>query len=116
MTEVERWLWQILRSRRMSGNKLRRQVPIGRYIDDFVCPRDPVDRGNRRRPARSQGEAHRSGFLKTRAIAFCGFGTAKSWQIVMACTPSSVPRWVASPPPNPSPIKGEGSKDGLYPR
>ena len=32
MTEVERWLWQILRSRRMSGNKLRRQVPIGRYI------------------------------------------------------------------------------------
>ena len=37
MTEAERRLWQILRSHQMTGYKFRRQVPIGRYIADFVC-------------------------------------------------------------------------------
>jgi len=37
MTEGERRIWQILRSNRMKGCKFRRQVPIGRYIADFVC-------------------------------------------------------------------------------
>ena len=30
-------LWRALRSRRFAGFKFRRQVPIGRYIADFVC-------------------------------------------------------------------------------
>src|SRR6186997_995644 len=37
MTEAERRVWQILRSQQMHGRKFRRQVPIGRYIVDFVC-------------------------------------------------------------------------------
>jgi very-short-patch-repair endonuclease len=37
MTEAERRLWQILRPHQMTGYKFRRQVPIGRYIADFVC-------------------------------------------------------------------------------
>jgi very-short-patch-repair endonuclease len=36
MTEPERKLWYLLRSRRFSGFKFRRQVPIGRYVVDFV--------------------------------------------------------------------------------
>jgi very-short-patch-repair endonuclease len=36
-TEVERRLWQILRGRRLSGFKFRRQMPLGPYIVDFVC-------------------------------------------------------------------------------
>ena len=36
-TEAEQRLWQQLRSRRLSGYKFRRQVPIGTYIADFVC-------------------------------------------------------------------------------
>ena len=38
MTEAERRVWQILRLHQMQGYKFRRQVPIGRYIADFVCP------------------------------------------------------------------------------
>jgi len=38
MTEAERRIWQILRLNRMKGCKFRRQVPIGPYIADFVCP------------------------------------------------------------------------------
>ena len=37
-TEAERKLWHLLRDRRFSGFKFRRQVQIGRYIVDFVCP------------------------------------------------------------------------------
>ena len=37
MTEAESRVWQRLRLRQMNGYKFRRQVPIGRYIVDFVC-------------------------------------------------------------------------------
>jgi very-short-patch-repair endonuclease len=31
--------WKLLRDRRLSGFKFRRQVPIGPYVVDFVCLR-----------------------------------------------------------------------------
>ena len=37
-TEAERKLWHLLRDRRFSGFKFRRQVQVGPYIVDFVCP------------------------------------------------------------------------------
>jgi very-short-patch-repair endonuclease len=33
----ERWLWEILRDRRLGGLKFRRQAPIGPYVADFIC-------------------------------------------------------------------------------
>jgi len=36
-TEAELRLWRLLRHRRLSGLKFRRQVPIGPYIVDFLC-------------------------------------------------------------------------------
>jgi very-short-patch-repair endonuclease len=36
-TGAEKRLWGLLRSRRFDGFKFRRQVPIGRYIAEFVC-------------------------------------------------------------------------------
>ena len=37
MTDTERILWSALRDRRFEGYKFRRQVPLGRYIVDFIC-------------------------------------------------------------------------------
>jgi very-short-patch-repair endonuclease len=37
MTDSERKLWFALRDRRFSGFKFRRQVPIDRFIADFIC-------------------------------------------------------------------------------
>ncbi len=37
MTNAERKLWFALRDRRFAGFKFRRQVPVGRFIADFVC-------------------------------------------------------------------------------
>ena len=36
-TDAENSLWRTLRSRRLRHVKFRRQVPIGRYIVDFVA-------------------------------------------------------------------------------
>ena len=36
-TEAEKRLWHMLRDRRFSGFKFRRQYTIGSYIADFVC-------------------------------------------------------------------------------
>ncbi|WP_373488559.1 endonuclease domain-containing protein [Blastomonas sp.] len=37
-TEAEAKLWSCLRAGRLNGFKFRRQVTIGTYIADFVCP------------------------------------------------------------------------------
>ena len=37
MTDAEQALWRHLRERQLDGYRFRRQVPIGRYIVDFVC-------------------------------------------------------------------------------
>jgi len=37
MTDAERRLWSVLRSRRLLGYKFRRQHPIGPFIADFAC-------------------------------------------------------------------------------
>ena len=66
MTEAERRVWQILRSHQMKGYKFRRQVPIGRYVADFVCHEArlivEIDGGQHDRS--SPREIARSGFLQ----------------------------------------------------
>jgi len=37
MTDAERTLWYYLRAGRFQGRKFRRQVPLGRYVVDFLC-------------------------------------------------------------------------------
>ena len=37
LTDAERRLWAVLRSRRFENAKFRRQQPIGPFIVDFVC-------------------------------------------------------------------------------
>jgi len=66
MTEAERRVWQMLRSHQMAGYGFRRQVPIGRYIADFVRHEArlivEIDGGQHDRA--SLQEAERSGFLQ----------------------------------------------------
>ena len=37
MTEAERAMWSLLRCKQLEGRRFRKQVPIGKYIVDFVC-------------------------------------------------------------------------------
>jgi very-short-patch-repair endonuclease len=75
MTEAEKRVWQILRSRQIKAYKFRRQVPIGRYIADFVCHEArlivEIDGGQHDRP--SPREAERTGFLQNEGYRILRF-------------------------------------------
>ena len=109
MTEAERRLWQILRSHQMTGYKFRRQVPIGRYIADFVCHEArlivEIDGGQHDRS--SPQEAERSGFLEKE-----GYRILRFWNNEVLANPDGVHQTIADElgritPPHPSDMMGE---------
>ena len=66
MTDAERKLWKILRQRQVNGRKFRRQVPLGRYITDFVCheARLIVEVDGEQHAVPSEPETERTAFLE----------------------------------------------------
>jgi very-short-patch-repair endonuclease len=118
MTDAEKKLWRHLRGRQVFGHKFRRQAHIGRYIADFVCFDQKliveVDGGQHKDQAAY--DTARSRWLRTQ-----GFRVVRFWNsdvlnniegvleriggLVGGGTSAALP---PSPPPRPSPIKGEG--------
>jgi very-short-patch-repair endonuclease len=101
----------------MHGCKFRRQVPIGRYIADFVCHEArlivEVDGGQHEEP--SPREAERSEFLEHE-----GYRILRFWNNEVLANLDGVHQtiagWLAgSPPPQPSPIEGEGAQRQALP-
>ncbi|MDE1904232.1 MAG: endonuclease domain-containing protein [Alphaproteobacteria bacterium] len=72
MTDAERRLWSILRSRRLSGYKFRRQHPIGRFVADFACIRH-------RLVIEADGGQHDANVADERRTAQLG---RKGWRVV----------------------------------
>lgn len=64
-TEAEKKLWHQLRDRRLNGFKFRRQIPVGRYVVDFVCPEAMliVELDGGQHAERTQQDAARTAFL-----------------------------------------------------
>src|SRR5271169_6891181 len=76
MTEAEKRLWQMLRLRQTEGSRFRRQVPIGRFIADFVChaARLIVEIDGGQHDLSSEQETSRTRFLESegyRVLRFC---------------------------------------------
>lgn len=69
MTSAERRLWYALRAHRLDGLGFRRQVPLGKYILDFVCHNRglvvEVDGGQHLHSSRVVRDAIRDRWLKT---------------------------------------------------
>jgi len=85
-TEAEAKLWGLLRDRRLSHLKFRRQVPIGRYIADFVC-------FERRLIIEADGSQHaENGRDKTRDAWFEaeGFTVVRFWNSEIMSSPRVV--------------------------
>jgi very-short-patch-repair endonuclease len=110
MTEAERRVWQILRSRQMDGYGFRRQVPIGRYIADFVCheARLIAEIDGSQHDRSSRREAERTEFLLNE-----GYRTLRFWNNEVLENLDGVHATIATElgrvtPTQPSPIEGEG--------
>jgi adenine-specific DNA-methyltransferase len=72
-TEAEKKLWSVLRNRQLNGLKFRKQVEIGSYIVDFLCPEKrliiEVD-GGQHAPER---DARRTAYLESQGFRIIRF-------------------------------------------
>ncbi|HEV7437977.1 MAG TPA: endonuclease domain-containing protein [Pseudorhizobium sp.] len=74
-TRAEDMLWEALRDRRLAGAKFRRQVPLERYILDFVCfERRLIVEVDGWQHAESRGDGIRDAFFRSQ-----GFRVLRFW-------------------------------------
>lgn len=85
-TEAERKLWHLLRDRRFSGFKFRRQVEIGRYIVDLVClERRLIVEADGSQHAESAYDAERDAWIATQ-----GFRIRRFWNADILQRPDEI--------------------------
>jgi very-short-patch-repair endonuclease len=85
-TDAEAAMWRLLRDRRLSAYKFRRQVPIENYILDFVCfDKRLVIEIDGSQHAESQRDAVRDAILSAE-----GFSIARYWNNDVLQQPTSV--------------------------
>ena len=112
-TDVERLLWSKIRDRQLSGFKFRRQVPIGRYIVDFVCKEAALiialDGGQH--SSITKYEADRRRWLEQhgwRVLRFWNNDVIENLSGVLEVILATVSTASDSPHPDPLPQAGEG--------
>jgi len=110
MTDAERKLWGQFSRKRILGVRFRRQVPLGRYIGDFVClPARlivEVDGGQHT----AERDAARSAWLESQGFVVMRFWTGDvltGIDGVVEAIQARIARILATPPPTPS-RKGRG--------
>jgi very-short-patch-repair endonuclease len=108
MTEAEKRLWQMLRSRQTEGYRFRRQVPIGRFIADFVCPtaRLIVEIDGGQHDPSSYREAERAEFLQNEGYRVLRFWNNEILENLDGVHHTIADALAASPPPSPPPSRG----------
>ena len=73
--EAEGELWRLLRDRRLSATKWRRQFPLGPFIVDFVClERRVIVECDGSQPAENPRDEARDAWLRSQ-----GFVVARFW-------------------------------------
>ncbi len=76
-TDAEQCMWNLLRNRRLSGFKFRRQRPIGNYVIDFYCHEAhlgvELDGGQHNEPDKQKKDALRSSFLESKGVTIIRF-------------------------------------------
>ena len=87
MTEAEKLLWRMLRLRQTEGYRFRRQVPIGRFIADFVChaARLIIEIDGGQHELSSEEEASRTRFLESE-----GYRVLRFWNNEVLGNPEGV--------------------------
>jgi very-short-patch-repair endonuclease len=119
MTDAERKLWFALKDRRFDAFKIRRQVPVGPYIADFLCFESrlivEVDGGQHAESAR---DVERDAWLAQNAFRVVRFWNNDVLQNLEGVLTSLAAELNATPHPSsslrstpPSPARGEGKKD-----
>lgn len=104
---TERLLWKLLRDRRLDGLKFRRQLPIGRYVADFVCLRHRliIEADGPHHEARAEGDAVRDAWLRAQGFRLLRFSN----RAIQAFPETVLNQILTVCAPSPSPPAGEGA-------
>ena len=89
-TKPEKDCWELLRDRRVSGIKFRRQHPIGPYFADFVClsAKLVVEIDGEQHAFQQERDARRTAFMESR-----GWRVMRFWAIEVFENPEGI--WIA---------------------
>ena len=110
MTDVEQKLWRELRAKRFADYKFRRQVPMRKYIADFVCfqPKVIIELDGGQHAEQVAYDKKRDEFFIEQGFAMLRFWNnevVENWEGVLTMILNTLKR---PPLPNPSPTGGEG--------
>ena len=117
-TDAERALWQLLRAKHFVGYKFKRQVPIDRYIVDFICFANRlIIEADGSQHSESQYDADRDAYLTGQ-----GFRVLRFWNNEILTNTEGVSEviWAAlqdetsTPSPQPLSRKGRGAFEGAH--
>jgi len=95
-TIPERILWKLLRDRRLSGAKFRRQHPVGPYVVDFYCPSHGlvVELDGRSHDDHGLQDQERERYLESTAdLRYCGSLMMTCCMIVKAWSSDFSKHW-----------------------
>lgn len=106
LTDAEKFLWQRMRNRELSGFKFRRQHPIGPYIVDFVCieKRIIIEVDGGQHAENTELDTQRSKYLQERGnriLRFWDNEVLKEGTTVLDVILSSLAKDAPSPTPSP---------------
>ena len=75
MTDAEQKLWRQLRASRFAGHKFKRQVPLGKFVVDFVAPSAKliIELDGGQHAEQAQEDAVRTAFLEQRGYRVLRF-------------------------------------------
>jgi len=124
MTDTEQFVWYRLRARRFQGFKFRRQVPLGRYVVDYVCFEKKliVELDGGQHAEQQEYDEARTQYLEKsdyRVLRFWNHDVLKDWEVVEEVIWRALQAYglrgdgSTSPcplTPNPSPSGGEGNQ------
>ncbi len=87
MTETERFVWAKLRNRRFAQFKFRRQVPLGKYIVDFICfdRRTIIELDGGQHTLQREYDAQRTAWLESQGycvVRFWNHDVLGDWETV----------------------------------
>jgi very-short-patch-repair endonuclease len=98
-TEAEQMLWRLLRAKRLSAFKFRRQQPVGPFIVDFVCLAEAlIVEADGSQHIENAGDTQRTAFLEAR-----GYRVLRFWNADILARPDDVAQQVFRALTDPSP-------------
>ena len=115
ITDAEKKLWRLLRSRQLNGAKFRRQQPIGPFIADFVCHEGRlVVEADGGQHAESASDKRRTEFLNSAGYRVLRLRNrdilSNPEGVFLTIADALTPHPAQAAPESPSPSKGRGDR------